>query len=319
MNVLITSAGRRVSLLESFQRDARDLDGVGDVFACDLKPELSSACYRADGSFAVPRVDAPDYLDALTEECRRRDISMIVPTIDTELPVLAAHRESLAGLGIHVCVSDSSFVEAAGDKTLTPSLMTERGIPTPHAMPANELEFPTFVKPRFGSSSQDVLIARSAEDLAPRHLSGDDFIFQEYMDPSEYDEVTVDLYYDRASHLKCLVPRLRIETRAGEVSKGRTIRDGVYDFLRDRIATWPGARGCVTLQVFAGRARDSVFAIEVNPRFGGGFPLSHAAGARFPLWLMREYLSDESVDFFDGWEQDLLMLRYDQGVFVSAT
>ena len=57
-----------------------------------------------------------------------------------------------------------------------------------------------------------------------------------------------------------------------------------------------------------------IFGIEINPRFGGGFPLSYHAGAKFPLYILKEYLMDESIDFFDGWKIDKYMVRYDQEI-----
>ncbi len=319
MNVLISSAGRRVSLLEAFRIDAYELMTGSQIFACDMNPELSAACQRSDGSFAIPRVDDPKYIPTLLAECERRNITMIVPTIDPELPVLAAHRGELAERGIHAVASDLELIRQMGDKCETPQRMSDFGIESPATISPDELRFPAFVKPREGSSSDGICLARSEDDLRPEHLDERSFIIQEYMRPEEFDEITVDLYYDRNSQLKCLVPRLRIEVRAGEVSKGRTIRDKVYDFLLERVGVWPGARGCLTFQVFASKDRTDIRAIEVNPRFGGGYPLSHAAGVRFPRWLMQEYVLEEEVPFFDEWERDLLMLRYDESVLVHAT
>ena len=114
------------------------------------------------------------------------------------------------------------------------------------------------------------------------------------------------------------MPRQRLEVRGGEVSKGITRRDWVYDYLLQRLRVLPGARGCLTLQVFAGPQAGEVLGIEINPRFGGGFPLSLAAGADFPAWLLREYLHGETLPFCDDWERDLMMLRYDAKVLVHG-
>ena len=58
-------------------------------------------------------------------------------------------------------------------------------------------------------------------------------------------------------------------------------------------------------------------AIEINPRFGGGYPLSYAAGANFPKMIIQEYILDEDINFVDDWVENLLMLRYDSNVFVN--
>ena len=79
-----------------------------------------------------------------------------------------------------------------------------------------------------------------------------------------------------------------------------------------------GARGCLTIQVFADLAQDSFYGLEINPRFGGGYPLAYSAGARYPAWLIKEYLLGEEIDFYDQWEPDLLMLRYDDKKLISS-
>ena len=287
------------------------------MIATDLAPEISAACQVADAREALPHVANPDYLEALERVCSNHDVGLILPTIDTELPILSAAAERLAAGGVMVSVPDLGVVTASNDKRLTPDMLAAFDLPCPSEMRLDELRFPAFVKPRDGSSSEDATLLRSPAEITNEHRSDARFMFQEYIDPQDFDEVTVDLYYDRAGGLKCLVPRLRLATRAGEVAKGQTIRDGLYDHLLARFGNWPGARGCVTLQVFD-HDRSRVFGIEVNPRFGGGYPLSYAAGARFPEWLFREYLLGEQVPFFDHWRADLLMLRFDDAVFLDA-
>ena len=155
----------------------------------------------------------------------------------------------------------------------------------------------------------------SQSAVTPAMLADSKLMFMEYVDPSHH-EYTVDAYYDRAGTLSCLVPRQRLEVRDGEVSKGVTRKDHVYAYLLDRLRTLPGARGCLTLQLFAKTQPLRFAALEINPRFGGGFPLSYAAGAHYPGWLIDEYLLGKEVAFFDGWEPNLLMLRYDAQVLV---
>ncbi|RTZ49695.1 hypothetical protein EJ377_05105 [Chryseobacterium arthrosphaerae] len=56
--------------------------------------------------------------------------------------------------------------------------------------------------------------------------------------------------------------------------------------------------------------------IEINPRFGGGYPLSYLAGANYPEWLLKEYFMGHDIPYFEDWEDNLLMLRYDDEVLV---
>jgi carbamoyl-phosphate synthase large subunit len=142
-------------------------------------------------------------------------------------------------------------------------------------------------------------------------------MFREYLNPESHTEFTVDLYYDRSSRLKCIVPRQRIEIRGGEVSKGVTRKNKLIHFLSDRIEFLDGARGCITLQVFVHNDTENVYGIEINPRFGGGYPLSYHAGANYPKWIIEEYYLNKEINRFDEWKDNLLMLRYDEEIIVN--
>ena len=130
----------------------------------------------------------------------------------------------------------------------------------------------------------------------------------------DYKEYTVDAYFDRSQVLKCLIPRERIEVRAGEVSKGITRKNYVYDYLKDKLKQLEGARGCVTVQVFGDPISKDIKGLEINPRFGGGFPLGYSAGGTFPEWILNEYIQNIEIEFYDDWKDNLLMLRYDSMV-----
>lgn len=316
-NVLLLSAGRRVELLRSFQRELAVRLPSAAVFATDLNPPLSAACQVADKAFAVPRVTAAGYLDQLLELCVSQRIGLVVPTIDTELLGLAQARDRFAKEGVHLVISDESLIHRCRNKRQTATLFHELGVAVPQIMEPSELSFPCFAKPYDGSRSVGAIKLASAEDLTEAMRADPKLMFMEYIDAS-HAEYTIDAYFDRAGHLRCLVPRHRIEVRDGEINKGVTRKNHVYDYLRERIDHISGARGCLTLQLFAHPQGNRYAGLEINPRFGGGYPLSYAAGANYPGWLIEEYLLGRERAFFDGWEADLLMLRYDAQVLVHG-
>jgi carbamoyl-phosphate synthase large subunit len=78
-------------------------------------------------------------------------------------------------------------------------------------------------------------------------------------------------------------------------------------------AALPGAYGPMCYQAVVDEAgRAAVF--EINARFGGGYPLAHAAGARFTQWLIEDAL-DLPSSASSEWTDGLMMLRYDAAVF----
>jgi carbamoyl-phosphate synthase large subunit len=156
--------------------------------------------------------------------------------------VLASQRGLLAEHGVQAVVSDDSFVEVCRDKRATAAWFKDRGLSVPRPMDSiRDARFPLFVKPYDGSCSRDARLIRSAAELTPAMLSDARMMFVEYLSPDEHDEYTIDMYYDRGGTLKCLVPRQRLETRGGEVSKGRTRRVPALAGLRERFAVIAGS------------------------------------------------------------------------------
>ncbi len=316
MNILITSAGRRVSLVRAFKKELKVYFPDSKVFTSDMNPKLSAACNVADGYFKMKSVAKPTYIQDLLELCVAHNIKLVVPTIDTELQVLANHKETFAKQGIHLIVSSADFIDKCRDKRKINQFFQQSGIAIPAAIDKHNPTFPLFIKPYDGSLSADIFLIRRPEDLTHYHMTNEKLLFMEYIDKAEHDEFTVDMYYGKDNQVKCIVPRLRIEIRGGEISKGITCKNVVVSYLKEKIGHIPGAIGCLTVQVFLNKNTDQIYGIEINPRFGGGFPLSYQAGANYPGWLIREYLLNENISYTDNWSKNLLMLRYDDEVLV---
>lgn len=316
-NILITSAGQRVALLRAFQRELKAVFPEGKVYAVDLNPALSPACQIADGYAPICRVTDTAYPQALLAQCLQWGIKLIIPTIDTELLMLAEHQQLFLDNGITPVVSSLAFVQQCRDKRLINQFFESCGIAVPRPISKEHPTFPLFIKPYNGSLSKDIFLVKKTEELTEYHLTNPDLLFMEYISPKEFDEYTVDAYYDRSGTLKCAVPRKRLFVRAGEINKGITEKNELLSFVKKHLPFIEGGRGCLTMQFFFNRKTQQVIGIEINPRFGGGFPLSDAAGANYPRYLIAEYLLGQEIPFQDDWEDQLLMLRYDEAVFVK--
>jgi carbamoyl-phosphate synthase large subunit len=315
-NILILSAGRRVELVKAFKTELAQLIPSSRVIAVDLNPSLSAACHIADEHYKAPNVTSDEYIPFLKKLCIEKSVSIIIPTIDSELLVLSTYREDFKNFGTNVIISEVSLVKACRNKNELLKIFHEMELDTPLIYNKDDLSFPCFVKPYDGSSSNGAYALIDKSMLSDKILNDTKNMFMELI-PPYYDEYSIDAYYDRNGKLKSFVPRLRIETRSGEISKGVTNNNFVYEYLLNKLPNLIGARGCITLQMLVCKKENSLKAIEINPRFGGGYPLSYSAGANYPKMLIREYLLDEQIDFFDSWEINLLMLRYDAKILLN--
>jgi carbamoyl-phosphate synthase large subunit len=321
--VLVSSAGRRVELLRGFRRALASLGVAGRVIATDAS-WYSSAFHDADDAFLVPRLDSPDYVPALLDLCGREHVALVVPTIDTEMAAWVAGRDRFTAVGTTIALSGDGVVDIAADKQLTHDWLVANGFPTvaqasPEAVLADPgaWPFPLVAKPRFGSAGIGVGVVRDAAELAvavSRPELGE-MVVQKLAPGREH---TIDVLADREGRCVCAVPRRRIEVRSGEVSKGVTVRSPELQGLAARVCeALPGAFGTITIQVFVGDAPGELAVIEINARYGGGFPLALEAGADFPRWQLEELLGLPSTASPDGWRDGLVMLRYDAAVFVD--
>lgn len=316
-NILITSAGRRAELVRAFQAELKKKFPFAKVYTAEANPEWSSACRISDEFFTIPRVDNENYINSILEICIQKNIKIVVPTIDTELLVLSNAKELFLLNNIQVIVSDSDLISKCRDKRLTNILFNDLNITIPKAVDKVNPSFPLFIKPYDGSLSKDIFLINSKEELTDSLLNNPKLMFMEYINSNDYNEYTIDAYYDKESILKCLVPRRRIEVRGGEISKGKTEKLNFYNILKNKLAFIKGAKGCLTIQFFIGKLTEDIIGIEINPRFGGGFPLSYASGANYPEYIISEYIMNEQITFNDNWIENRVMLRFDSEVFLD--
>lgn len=317
MTMLVTSAGRRVELLNCFRESAAALGIELELLACDLRPEWSSACRSADAAFAVPRADDADYADVILSLCQAHDITLVVPTIDPELLPLSLARARFAALGCTVAVSEPALVALARDKLHTADFLSSNGIDSPRTMPLDMVlanpegwTWPTFIKPRHGSSGRGAQAVGGPQEILE---ATEPMIAQALLRGPEF---TVNMFFDAAGHLRSTVPHQRLQVRSGEVEKGVTINVPELARAAQQLANaLPGPRGAMCFQAIIDA--DGVAKVfEINARFGGGYPLAHRAGATFARWLLEEALGLDSSATED-WLPGVRMLRYDAAIFVT--
>ena len=162
-NILITSAGKRVTLTKQFQETLRRFYPEAKVFTTDMNPAMAPAGIVSDGCIAVPRVTDSGYIEMLLTICKEKGIRIIVPTIDTELLVLAENKELFQENGIEPMVSELPFIQACRDKRNTGTFLNSHDIRVPAPVDKYHPTFPLFAKPYDGSLSKDLYVVRCKE------------------------------------------------------------------------------------------------------------------------------------------------------------
>ena len=318
--ILFTCIGRRVSLLNSFRKAAKQLKINATLCGTDTT-ELSPALQLCDKGFLVKPIKHPGYIRQLLSIVKKNRVKLLVPTVDLDLKLLAKNKPKFAALGCRVLVSSPEVLDICQDKRKTYKFLCKNNFDTPATRSAklvlagkSEIKFPLFLKPWDGYASRGNAVVHNKKELEFYARRVPNPICQELVRGTEY---TCDVYVDFGMKVRCVVPRKRIETRAGEVSKSQVVKDRHIMSRAAKLVEALGAGpGLITLQLFKTPEGGLRF-IEINPRFGGGAPLSIKAGANFPKWILQELLGKKTNIGFDDFKDGLVMLRYDSEIWLK--
>ncbi len=305
MNIMLTCAGRRNYLVRFFQ-DA--LNGQGLVIAADASGD-SPALQEADKAFVVPLISDPDYFGVIRSICCKWDVRLLISLNDLELPRLAFHRQEFNQIGTFPVVSEPDVVDTCFDKWQTHLFFKENGFYTPatylslaeahKALAIGDLVFPVVVKPRWGTASIGIEYAYDANELnlvyelVRRRLARTIISEASASDPEHSvmiqqklkgHEYGLDVINNLdANHVVTFAKR-KLSMRSGETDRAVTVDDSDLIEIGDKLGSILGHVGNLDCDVIV--QEGIPYVLEMNPRFGGGYPFSHVAGANIPAAMV---------------------------------
>jgi len=314
MKILFTSVGRRVELMQAYRKAAEEGKFDVEIIGADIS-DTAPALFFCDKTVIVPRISDEKYIPFLFQYCKDNKVDALIPTIDTDLLMLAKAKEDFAKVGTRVMIANPNKVALCRDKRLTAEYFSSLGLHTP--MPVDDYKqysggFPAFIKPKDGSSSINAFKVNSKEELEAYAIQVPDYIIQPFVTGTEY---TVDVFCDFDGSPIYITPRIRLATRTGEVLKTQIdeqtdIVEEIKTILRDFRPS-----GAATIQLIRCDGINNY--IEINPRYGGGAPLSIKAGANSPLAMLK-LLAGEKLEYIPGAaENGAVYSRFDQSIRVK--
>lgn len=314
MKILFTSVGRRVELIQAFKSAAEKLDISLEIYGTDIT-KSAPALYFCDHTIIVPRISDPYYIPQLQKICKENEIDALIPTIDTDLLLLAQNKMDFEGTKI--IISDFEKIQICRDKRLTAEYFKSVGLNSP--CPVSNWEeykegYPAFIKPKDGSSSIFAYKVENEMELKAFAEQVPDYIIQPFVEGTEY---TVDIFCDFEGKPIYITPRIRLAVRSGEVLKTEIAQDQqIIDEMKQLLADYKPC-GAITVQLIREQKTGDDYYIEINPRFGGGAPLTIKAGADSAEALLR-LLADETIEYIDNAATDgAVYSRFDQSVRVK--
>jgi len=324
MNILFTCSGRRNYLLNYFRQE---LNKSALIVAADVSPDAPTM-QEADLSCVVPRVDDPSYISSLKEICVKYQIALLISLNDLELPLLASNRKESELIGTTVLVSSPEIIDICFDKWKTITFLKTNGLAWPHtvltvddamqSLETDYLHFPLIIKPRWGSASIGIeqvndrkelelafeLVLQRIKQTFLADISSTDFkhsiMIQERLKGDEYG---LDIVNDLNGENHAVLCKRKLAMRAGETDRAVTVNDQELMDLGSKIGQTLKHIGNLDCDVFW-TGRGNPFVLELNPRFGGGYPFSHLAGANLPraliAWINGEKYNPEWLQMKTG-------------------
>lgn len=300
MNVLLTSVGRRAYMVKYFKEV---LGEKGQVHVCN-SDDRTVAFHYADKSVISPLIYDGNYISFLLDYCKENKIDVIISLFDIDLLILSRNKEKFAAIGTRVIVSDPEVIEICNDKWKTYQFLKQNGFNVPKtyltlqkvllAIDSGELKYPIVIKPRFGCGSIAMSIAedemallyyfrRNVRTISETYLKyeseneDEKIIYQEFLPGEEYG---ADIINDLSGNFKTVISKKKIAMRAGETDIALVTNEPVITKELERLSKLTKHIGNMDCDVFLVNSKPYI--LEMNARFGGGYPFSHMAGCNLP-------------------------------------
>ena len=313
IHILFTGIGRRVELVQAFRQAALELDINLKIYGADMTGTAPALKY-CDYMRKVCGMRDEAYISQLVEICDSDKINILIPTIDTDLLVLSENAELFEKIGTKVLISKPDKISVCRDKNFTADFFESCGLKAPHTY--NDYTkysegYPCFIKPKDGSSSINAFKVNNAEELEFYAKKICEYIIQPFIEGIEY---TIDIFCDFDGEPVTIIPRERTQVRAGEVLKTRIEMDEtMISESRQLIRSFKPC-GPITVQLIRQKDTGIDYYIEINPRFGGGAPLSMKAGARSAEAILNLLLENPVGYHQDDINNKAIYSRFDQCV-----
>jgi FMN phosphatase YigB (HAD superfamily)/biotin carboxylase len=315
--ILFTSVGRRVELIQAFERASKKCGIPVWLIGADLSASAPALRF-CDEAVSVCRISDANYIPQLLKLCESRRVDLLIPTIDTDLLLLAVNRQRFEEIGTRVFISSEEMVRICRDKRFTAAFFHECGLASPD--PVDDIEayhagYPCFIKPLDGSSSVDAYRVEDEEQLKAYAEKIGTYIVQPFIEGREY---TIDIFCDFEGAPVYITPRERLAVRSGEVLKTQIVQDETMIAQAKALVQKFRPVGPITVQLIRQKETGMDYFIEINPRFGGGAPLSMMAGADAAEAALR-LLTGEKCTYQERVAQaGLVFSRFDQCICLRA-
>jgi carbamoyl-phosphate synthase large subunit len=279
---LLSTIGKRAYIADYFREASPEVYIVGSG-----RTGFTPGFTGCNETVLMPDIDSPGYLDAVRQLVADHRIEAILSFSDPDVAALSSIRDELTSNGVKCFFPGAEVANMGFDKLETARWAGANGVlvPRTYVDPLQALEetgLPLIRKPRFGSASVGVTLVSRQSDLLPPDHDPTQYIYQEFI---AGEEVNIEICGDLDGRPMGICAWKKLLSRNGETELAVTQRR--QDLIDFGLSLGNKARIAGPCDIDIIDRNGSLYLIEFNMRFGGGYPVSHLAGADFPGLLIR--------------------------------
>jgi carbamoyl-phosphate synthase large subunit len=308
MKILISSIGRRGYLAREFKK--LDVHVVGTS-----NSDWTVGLNGCDEKIIMPNINSNEYLPFLLKVCKEKKINAILSVFDMDIEVLSVYKKDFEINNIVAFLPNKEISDICFDKLKTYQFLKDNNIKTfltfddidaaLSALDQDKLKYPLMVKPKKGFGSSNLFVARNEKELEVFFNYNEDMIIQEMSSGTEY---SFDILYSLEAEVIDVYCKKKIQMRSGETDKAIMVNDKRLIEFGLNFGKLFKNIGPMDVDFFIENNGD-IKILEINPRFGGGYPISHKAGANFPNKMI-EMINGKKHRFeFPTYESNIVMMK----------
>ena len=333
MNILLTSVGRRAYIIDYLRDIYKDLGLIGNIVATNSDMN-TTAMSVADKAFESPLIYDEEYIPFLLEICKNEKIDILISLFDIDLMILAKNKSRLEALGVKVIVSNEDVINICNDKFEMLKYLEKINLPVPEtyldldkALEYADFHKKTYIlKPRWGVGSLSIFEAENKKELevlyekAKRSIQNSYLRFESNADMNRAiliqekikgDEFGLDIFNDLKGENLSVTVKRKYAMRSGETDIAEVTKNSDLKTVGKKIAKSLSHIGNLDMDILLSDGK--AYIIDMNARFGGGYPFTHNAGVNELEAIIRlcggMELNDLSVKKYGCFAKEITMVE----------
>ena len=303
MNILFTSVGKRYYLLNYFRKN---IDKKIKIISSNSS-SYTSAKNFSDFFYLSPKIKSKSYIKFIASIIKRHKIKLIVPLIDIDSKKLSKNISIINKLNAILISPPYKIVNTITDKYKLYKFLIKNDLRTPKTyiskndfmsdLKKKKIKFPIILKPRYGTSS---ILTTKAENVSQLDLfykfllkkidcqyfneknHKKKIVIQEYIEGSEYG---LDLLNSIGKNYHSHLLKEKIQMRNGETEICKISNKNISTMCK-KISESIKHNFLVDIDMI--EMCKKFYIIDINPRIGGGYPFTHAAGFDMVNYLLKQ-------------------------------